>query len=85
MSEEAKEELKTFTPEELKSYDGREGRPTYVAYQGVVYDLSASPEWEDGEHLATHFAGQDLTEALLDAPHGEEVFKNMPVMGKLKV
>jgi len=84
MSEEAGKELKSFTLEELKSFDGREGRPAYVAYQGMVYDVSGSAEWEAGEHLASHYAGQDLTQELQDAPHGEEVFKNVPVVGKLE-
>ena len=29
-----------MTLEELKEYDGRDGRPVYVAYKGKIYDLS---------------------------------------------
>lgn len=31
-----------------------------------------------------HSAGKDLTPELGDAPHGEEVFVEMPLVGELK-
>ena len=31
-----------------------------------------------------HWAGQDLTDELIDAPHAEEVFKRYPKIGLLK-
>ncbi len=72
------------TPEELAAYDGREGRPARVAYKGVIYDVSDSRLWKDGSHLKKHAAGNDLTEALRTAPHGEEKILGMPVAGRLK-
>ena len=73
---------RTFTREELQAFNGRDGRPTYAAFNGKVYDVSTSPLWEEGEHFE-HFAGKDLTDELPEAPHGEEVFENFLVVGEL--
>ena len=54
--------------------DGSPGRPAYVACGGVVYDVSDCPKWRTGFHEQLHFAGQDLTSELPDAPHASEVF-----------
>jgi predicted heme/steroid binding protein len=63
----------TFTERQLRRYDGEDG-PVYVAFQGIVYDLSDCPKWRTGMHEQLHFPGQDLTGELVDAPHAEEVF-----------
>jgi predicted heme/steroid binding protein len=73
--------LPNFTAEELAKYDGQNGQPAYIAYQGKVYDISAGPNWSGGDHLG-HVAGVDLTDELDSAPHGEEVFEGMPVVGE---
>ncbi len=65
---------RVFTELELRRYDGEAG-PVYIAYQGIVYDLSDCPKWRTGMHEQLHFPGQDLTSELPDAPHAEEVFK----------
>jgi len=75
--------VRTFTREELRQYDGKDGRPAYVALQGKVYDVSASFLWRGGKHQALHQAGADLTEALKSAPHGEELLTKFPVVGEL--
>jgi predicted heme/steroid binding protein len=59
----------------LSQFDGKDGRPAFVAYKGVVYDVTGSNRWKDGTHIK-HRAGEDLTAALPKAPHGEE--KLMP-------
>lgn len=64
---------RTFTINELRRYDGESG-PMYVAYRGIVYDVSESPRWRSGLHEQMHFPGQDLTGEMSDAPHHEEVF-----------
>ena len=58
---------------ELRRYDGDE-KPIYIAYQGIVYDVSDCPRWKSGLHEHLHFPGQDLTSELYDAPHSDEVF-----------
>lgn len=70
--------------EELARFDGRDGRPAYLAYAGKVYDVTDSFLWRDGRHQALHRAGQDLTEALGQAPHGPELLERFPVVGILK-
>lgn len=69
--------------EELHSFDGREGRPAYVVYKGLIYDVTKSKLWKNGSHLAKHLAGHDLTGVLKTAPHGEEKILSMPQIGKL--
>jgi predicted heme/steroid binding protein len=54
-----------------------------VAYEGRIYDVSLSPEWRDGLHRNLHWAGQDLTAYLVEAPHGEENLSRYPVVGRL--
>jgi len=72
-----------LTPEELQSFDGKEGRPAFVAYKGKVYDLTGSRYWKDGSHARKHIAGRDLTDALRTAPHGEDRVLAMAEVGKL--
>jgi len=80
---EISEGKKDFTGEELHSLDGKEGRPAYVAYKGIIYDVTKSKLWKNGSHLQKHLAGHDLTDVLKIAPHGEEKILSMPQMGKL--
>jgi predicted heme/steroid binding protein len=72
-----------FTPEELKQYDGREGRPAYIAFKGKVYDVTDSFLWIDGDHQGQHAAGKDLTEEIGLAPHGEETLERVKLVGVL--
>lgn len=72
-------ELKKFTVKQLEEYNGKDGKPVYVAYQGKVYDLSESGLWAEGEHMASHNAGKDITEEIDLAPHGEEVLNRKSV------
>ena len=78
----AKAERK-FKLEELKQYDGKDGRRAYIALKGKVYDVTDSYLWADGEHQAQHEAGKDLTDEILDAPHGEEMLEHVKLIGKL--
>lgn len=63
-----------ITRQELRANDGERGRPRHVAFEGVVYDVSDCPNWRMEMHRGQHFAGQDLTHEIGDAPHGPEVF-----------
>ena len=77
------DELKKFTLNELKKYDGREGRPVYIAYNGKVYDVSESFLWMEGDHQGQHVAGKDLTDDMKLAPHGEEALERVKLVGVL--
>jgi predicted heme/steroid binding protein len=78
--EEGKHDL---TMDELAQFDGKEGRKAYLCYSGNIYDVTASPMWDKGEHLGKHHAGFDLTDALKTAPHEEERVLQMPLVGKI--
>jgi predicted heme/steroid binding protein len=58
---------------QLRRADGEDG-PMYVAYDGIVYDVSLCPRWRSGLHEQQHFPAQDLSGEMADAPHGMEVF-----------
>ncbi|MCD6518495.1 MAG: cytochrome B5 [Anaerolineae bacterium] len=75
--------MRRFSKEELRHYNGLDGMPAYVAYQGKVYDVSGSFLWQQGLHQATHAAGSDLTAALKQAPHGAELLLRFPIVGIL--
>ena len=75
--------MRTFTREELRKHRGQNGAPVYFAYKGKVYDASASWHWRGGKHQVIHEAGQNLTEALANAPHGEDLLARLPVIGVL--
>lgn len=64
---------RVFTEMELRRFDGEDG-PMYIAYQGVVYDVSGCPRWRSGLHERLHYPGLDLTAALPEAPHAADVF-----------
>lgn len=72
---------RSFTPDELKQYDGKEGRPAYVAYEGRVYDVTGSKLWRNGVHVRQHNAGEDLTAAMPAAPHDHSVMERWPLVG----
>ncbi len=76
-------EQRKFTLEELANYDGRGGKPAYIAYEGKVYDVSESSFWLDGDHLGAHQAGKDLTDELPLAPHGPENLDRVKLVGEL--
>lgn len=73
---------KIFTADELSKFDGKGGRAAYVAFEGDVYDVTDGPNWGDGEHYGMHEAGMDLTDQMGGAPHGGELFKGYPIVGK---
>ncbi|MDO5062299.1 MAG: cytochrome b5 domain-containing protein [Peptostreptococcaceae bacterium] len=73
-----------FTLEELAEFNGKDGKPAYIAVDGVVYDVTDLPAWKDGGHNGFE-AGQDLTEAIKkDSPHGVAKLDGVPVVGTLK-
>lgn len=74
--------LRSLSASELSAFDGKDNRPAYVGYKGLIYDVSTSPLFDDGAHYG-HLAGRDLTAAMAGAPHGDELLAPFPVVGKL--
>lgn len=64
--------------EEGHPNDGREGRPAWVRVGDRIYDVTTSKRWRDGNHIRRHQAGEDLTAALEQAPHGPEKLDGFP-------
>ena len=77
------EELPVYTRPQLALRNGQDKPQIWIAYQGLIYDVSVSRLWSNGKHYE-HWAGQDLTDELKDAPHSAIVFKRFNVIGKLK-
>ena len=75
--------MKIFNKEELAKYDGKDGRPPYGAYLGKVYDFTGMKESEDGDHYGHDF-GIDLTDAIDEAPHDDNLVFAFPVVGEYK-
>lgn len=70
--------------EELHTYNGKDGKTACISYKGKIYDVSKSKAWKNGVHMGRHQAGNDLTEYLPQAPHGEEVFARVEQVGLLE-
>ncbi len=74
--------MKKFTEEELRAFDGSDpNKPVYFAYKGKVYDATDNPLFTDGMHFE-HPTGCDLTDYIEEAPHGDEVLEELPVVGE---
>ncbi|MEQ9423216.1 MAG: cytochrome b5 domain-containing protein [Cyclobacteriaceae bacterium] len=71
-----------ITTSQLALRNGQDKPEIWIAHEGTVYEVTDSRHWKNGIHYE-HWAGQDLTTELKDAPHAEEVFKRLKVVGKL--
>ncbi|MGW8122786.1 cytochrome b5 domain-containing protein [Roseivirga echinicomitans] len=75
-------EVKSYTRSQLALRNGQDRPEIWVAYEGRIYDVTSSRLWKKGMHYE-HWAGQDLTHELPDAPHTEKVFEKFSVIGIL--
>jgi predicted heme/steroid binding protein len=76
--------MRRFTKKELVQYDGKDGRPAFIAFESRVYDVSRSFLWQDGRHQVLHTAGVDLTTDLDQAPHGADLLERCSMIGVLE-
>lgn len=63
--------------------NGQDKEEIWCAYQGKIYDLSQSRLWRNGQHYE-HWAGQDLTNEIKDAPHNADFFDRFELIGRLE-
>jgi predicted heme/steroid binding protein len=75
--------LPFITRKQLALRNGNDREEIWCAYNGLVYDVTKSRLWRGGKHYE-HWAGQDLTQELKNAPHNEKVFDKFKVVGKLE-
>lgn len=73
-----------FTVRELAEFNGKDGKPPYVAIDGIVYDLSKIKKWKNGKHHGM-LAGQVLTEEYYRC-HSKRInlIKKAKVVGRLQ-
>jgi predicted heme/steroid binding protein/uncharacterized membrane protein len=76
--------MKELDINDLSPNNGENGNPVWVACDGKVFDLSASPLWAEGSHMGSHTAGADLTWEIDAAPHGREMLERYSQIGVLK-
>ncbi|MBK9459424.1 MAG: cytochrome b5 [Sphingobacteriales bacterium] len=76
-------DLPIYTRFQLALRNGQDRPEIWVAYLGIIYDVTHSRLWRDGKHYE-HWAGQDLTDELKDAPHNQRVFERFTPVGQLR-
>ena len=75
-------EIPQYTRQYLALRNGQDKPEIWIAYEGLIYDVTESRLWKNGKHYE-HWAGQDLTDELKDAPHSAGVFEKFKVVGRL--
>jgi membrane-associated progesterone receptor component len=74
---------RTFTIGELATFTGKNGKPAYVAVNGIVYDVTNNRAWA----AATHFgliAGKDYTQEFASCHAGQQsILATLPAVGRL--
>lgn len=74
--------MNTYSKQQLALRNGQDKPEIWVAFEGKIYDVTLSRLWRNGKHYE-HWAGQDLTDELKDAPHTKSVFEKFEVIGLL--
>jgi len=73
-----------LTIDELAAYNGTNGKPAYIAVDGIIYDVTNDPSWKNGTHKGVD-VGTDLTTAIREqSRHGTSKLEGLPVVGKIK-
>jgi predicted heme/steroid binding protein len=78
---------KVIIESQLRLFNGDDEDRMYVAYKGIVYDVTDCPKWRQGIHERQHFPGQDLSAELdNEAPHAGGVFSHpcVKIIGRLQ-
>ncbi|MFW5762374.1 MAG: cytochrome b5 domain-containing protein [Cyclobacteriaceae bacterium] len=76
-------QLKVYSKQQLALRNGQDRDEIWVAYQGTIYDVTSSRLWRNGKHYE-HWAGQDLTGEMAEAPHTALVFARFEKVGILQ-
>ncbi len=74
--------LPEYSLSQLALRNGQDREEIWIAFEGKIYDVGSSRLWKNGKHYE-HWAGQDLTAELKDAPHTRSVFLKFPIIGEL--
>ncbi|MDF9408986.1 cytochrome B5 [Pelotomaculum isophthalicicum JI] len=72
-----------FTLEQLAQLNGQNGKPAYVAVNGIVYDVTNTPNWQGGQHFGLQ-AGKDFTAQFVNChPNQYAILNILPRVGVL--
>ena len=74
--------MPVYTKSQLALRNGQDKPEIWVAFAGKIFDMTTSKLWKNGKHYE-HWAGQDLSAELKDAPHTETVFQKFKQVGIL--
>ncbi len=74
--------LPVYTRAQLALCNGQDKPEIWIACRGLIYDVGRSRLWKGGKHYE-HWAGQELSEELADAPHTAQVLERFSVIGRL--
>lgn len=74
--------LITLTEEELSNFNGKNGKPAYVAVNDTVYDVTNIGVWAAASHFGLH-AGKNLTKDYMTCHAGTNAISKLPIVGKL--
>lgn len=77
---------RSYTAEELGTFDGRDDRPCLVAVDGAVYLVEGLELWRGGQHITSGgraLCGRDLTAAIEESPHGRSKLILLEKVGTL--
>ncbi|KXX67684.1 MULTISPECIES: cytochrome b5 domain-containing protein [Flammeovirga] len=75
--------MEKYTKQQLALRNGQDKEEIWVAFEGKIYDMTKSRLWRDGKHYQ-HWAGQDLTPEMKDAPHTAFVFDKFEPIAELE-
>ena len=78
----SEDNLTVYTKSQLALRNGQDKPEIWVCFKGIIYDVSESRLWKKGMHYE-HWAGQDLTEELKEAPHTQSVFEKFKKIGRI--
>lgn len=77
-------QAKEFTLEELAAFNGIDGKPAYIAVDGVVYDVTSEPTWGGASHFGL-IAGRDVTQEFNRCHGGAAVLSKLPRVGIIRL
>ncbi|OIU70489.1 cytochrome b5 domain-containing protein [Rossellomorea aquimaris] len=74
---------RTFTIGELATFTGKNGRPAYVAVNGIVYDMTTNRAWAAASHFGLT-AGKEYTQEFASCHAGQQsILAALPIAGRL--
>lgn len=73
----------TFTRAQLAQFTGLNGKPAYVAVNGIVYDVTNNAAWSAASHFGLT-AGKDLTQEFASCHAGQQwILSTLKPVGRL--